>query len=272
MGSQDEFTCTDSAQLFFCEAENAKGNSIILIHGWGADHRYFDFQLKPLSKFRVIIPELEGLGSTPEPPEYSIHRQAEKVHQLAASLGISQAVIIGHSMGGMIAQEIALSFPDFVQGLILEDTSPGLGNFLMTRIMTYFSHLLCGTTPGIREFLAKRWAISYRNSDGAAGALIAEYAWGSCSKILVKYVKAMRLWNSLPSLNWIRVPTLVIHGEMDRMISIRQAEALSENIPSAELVTIPESGHTPHLERPDLFNEHMTSFLKRIGWQQTINR
>jgi len=266
MVNPDQLICSDSQPLYYCEAGDADGSPIIMIHGWGADHRYFDFQLEPLKKYRLIIPELEGLGSSPEPPEYSIHREAVKVVQLALGLGIDKAAILGHSLGGMVAQEIALSFPDFVHALILEDTSPGVRNFPLTQLVTAFSFLLCGTTPGLRKFLAKRWGIAYENSDGAAGALIAEYAWGSCSKTLARYVKAMRRWNALPHLDSIRIPTLVVQGELDRMIHMRQARTLVEKINSSELVTISGSGHTPHLERPEAFNLEVTAYLERIGW------
>ncbi|MCK4613856.1 MAG: alpha/beta hydrolase [Thermoplasmata archaeon] len=255
-----------TSTLSFMEAGNPGGSPIILVHGWGADHRYFEPQIDALAEHRLIIPDLEGFGSSPAPSEYSISLQAEKVYKLACSLGIKNAVVLGHSMGGMIAQEIALSYPDLVRGLILTDTSPGMKDFPFSRFIMALSPFLYLTTPGLRESLALRWAISYRNSKGAAGGMISEYARTACPRVLVRYVRAMRQWSSLSRLEKIRVPTLIIHGELDRAIPLKHSGTIKDRILISKLVIIPDSGHTPHLENPEAFNRVVKDFLERLTW------
>jgi len=263
-GKPESLECHGSHPLFYCEAGDPAGPSIIMIHGWGADHRYFDFQLEALKDYRLIIPDLEGLGSTPPPPEYSISREAEMVYTLARVLGIEDAVVLGHSMGGMIAQELSLAHPEFVRALILEGTSPDLLHFLLTRFITYFARTLCITTPGIRSFIAKRFVIDPRNREGAAGGMLEEYAWSSCSKNLVKYVKAMKKWSSLSRLTQLSLPVLIIHGEMDKLLQPIHAECLRDSIHGSELVLVPDSGHIPHLECPNAFNRSIVEFIEKV--------
>ncbi len=253
--------------LDFIEAGNPDGKPVILIHGWGADHRYFEFQIEGLKDFRLILPDLEGLGSSPEPEsgKYSIQDQAAKVYGLGCSLGIENAIVIGHSMGGMVAQELALTYPEFVTGLVLANTSPGLRHFSFTRFLMLFPRSICITPKKMKEIVALHWILIPESREGAAGGLVAEYARMACGKKLVKYVGAMKHWSSMERLEEIRIPTLIIHGESDRLISGSHVNTLNEMIPLSKLLTIKNSAHVPHLENPEEFNAAVMNFMRRFA-------
>jgi len=265
-----DLECIQGSPLYYCAAGNASGRSLIFLHGWGADHRYFDYQLAAFREYSLIIPDLDGFGSSSSenvPRRFSIKEQAEKVFQLARSLEVESALLIGHSMGGMIAQELALSHPEFVNGLILEDTSPGLRHLPRSNILSMFGSFIYGAPRPLRQIVARNLAISRKHASDAVVGIIEEYARVTCCKVLVRYVKAMRKWSSLERLDQLSIPTLIIRGDEDTTLGEGHTELLGRNIPSSRSVVIPECGHSPHLERPDSFNAEVHRFLSEtVQW------
>jgi pimeloyl-ACP methyl ester carboxylesterase len=263
-----ELECLPGTTLYHCTAGDPKGIPIILIHGWGADHRYFDFQLEVLKDFRLILPDIEGFGSSStekKPRSFSIKDQADKIHRLALSLGIEDAIIIGHSMGGMIALEIARTHPSFVRGLILEDTSPGLRRVRFTNTISALGFLLYGAPGPLRRFFALRWAISFEHSSPEAKGMITEYATISCCASLVRYVKAMRKWSFQSDVATMEIPTLILRGQEDRLLGADHTVLLETCFPESRTMILPECGHSPHLERPTLFNESILDFIGTLN-------
>lgn len=241
-----------------------------MIHGWGADHRYFEYQLEAFKDYKLIIPDLQGFGSSSTSPvvakKFSIPEQAELIYQLARSQNIESAVIVGHSMGGMVAQELALSHPEFVSGLVLEGTSSGLKSHWRSSILSMLGPLIYLAVKPMRVFLAKRWAISNTYASETVKGLITEYASVTCCKVLVRYVKAMRKWSSLDRLHNIVIPCLIVHGSEDRLLGKVHTTLLQSNLQNARTIEMERSGHTPHLEIPEIFNGELKKYLKAINW------
>ena len=259
-----DLVCAQGFPLYHCAAGNPGGKPLIFLHGWGADHRYFEYQLEAFKDHRLIIPDLQGFGSSSSevvPKRFSIKEQAEKVFQLTRSVGIESAVVMGHSMGGMIAQELALSHPEVVSGLVLEDTTPGLRHLPRTNLLSLFGFLIYAAPRPVRLMIARKWAISRDHASDAVVGMIEEYARVTCCRVLVRYVRAMRKWSSLERLHLLTIPTLIIRGEEDATLKNGHAELLKRTIPSSKAVTIPNCGHTPHLEAPDTFNAEVKKFL-----------
>lgn len=259
--------CVPGTNLYYCIAGNPEGKPVFLIHGWGTDHRYFDFQLKPLQDYRLIIPDLEGFGSSStekKPKSFSIQDQADKIHRLANHLGIGSAVVIGHSMGGMIALELAHTKPDFIKGLVLEDTSPGLRLVRFSNIISAFGFLIYGAVKPLRVYVARRWAISYEHASETAKGMITEYARTNCCKTLVRYVRAMRKWSVPDNGSSLEMPALIIQGSEDRLLGADHTKLLEGHLPNSRTVIIERSGHSPHLEQPEAFNREVLIELKEV--------
>ena len=266
--------------LFVYDTREENTPAAFLIHGLGDDAdlwRHIIPQLASLN--RVIAADLPGFARSDKPPgDYTLPFLCESLGELMDELSIHQATLIGNSLGALIAQQIALENPERVGGLVLV-----AGSLLAPRQPLKLQNLL-SLTPGVGEWLYTRLR---KDPQKAYESLRPYYAAfdeisDSDKKFLYKRVN-QRVWNDEQRrayfstlrnsasyivklqkgldkrLSKIEIPTLILWGQKDYIISVSNAYRLAEIQNSAKLIVLPESGHVPQQEHPGAFLEAVRS-------------
>ena len=240
-----------------------KGEPLLLIHGLGSSTEDWEPQVADFaSHFRVITYDVRGHGRTDKPrARYSIRQFSDDAAALLQHLEAGPAHILGISMGGMIALQLAVDHPKMVKSLTIVNSGPELvlrtwrqriaiySRFAIVRLMgmrkmgeMLATRLLPGPThAAARDTFVERWA---RNDPGA-------------------YLRALRAligWSVTSSLGSIAAPTLVLTADQDYTPVIFKEEYTAK-VPGARLVVVPDSRHMLPVERPAEFNRAALDFL-----------
>jgi len=256
------------------------GPVVVLIHGITGSSLTWEEVIEPLAeRYTVVAPDLLGHGESAKPRgDYSLGAYASGIRDLLAALGHSRATVVGHSLGGGIAMQMAYQFPERVERLVLV-SSGGLGRDV---------HLLirAAVLPGselVLPLLASNPVISRVDAVGAflgrlgfrAGPDLHEM-WRGFSSLAdaearAAFIHTLRTIvdpsgqraNAADRLYLAQdMPSLLIWGERDPVIPVSHGVRASEQMPGTHLVTFPESGHFPHLDEPRRFVRELTEFIE----------
>lgn len=239
----------------------------VFIHGAEQDHSCWVLQSRWFAHhgFSVLAPDLPGHGRSAGEPLASIEAMADWIVALLDALGVGQSVLIGHSMGSLVALEIAARFPTRVRGTALIGTSLP---------MPVSQALLDATRDDEPKAVAMINAFSY-SASGQIGGNAVPGLWllGINKRLMERQKKGvfhvdMTACNayarSPESLVGIAAPLLVIAGSQDRMTSPKAAKALLDVMPGARLVGIEGSGHALMAERPDAVLDALRAFVAGV--------
>jgi 3-oxoadipate enol-lactonase len=236
-----------------------RGEPLLLITGFAISAAVFEPVLARYEDhFDCILYDNRGSGRSGSPrwPTSMPQLAADAVHLLDA-LGIDSAHIYGVSMGGMIAQELAIRFPQRTRGLVLGCTTPGGPRAIRPAIGEVVA-LLGDTTRAAREpgrpwLGAMLFSPEFRREQPDRVLELLEYFHRHRASLrgLAAHWWASVYHDTVSRLSRIQAPTLVIHGEHDAMAPMANARLLAERIPEAELAIVPRAGHAYALERPD---------------------
>jgi pimeloyl-ACP methyl ester carboxylesterase len=258
----------NDVRIFYQEAGPADGEPLVLIMGWGGDHTAWASQLPAFAeRHRVIALDNRGAGQSDQPDvPYSIPGMAEDTLGLLDALGIARAHICGASMGGMIAQEIALGHPERVVTLQLHCTlarPDAYGTLLVESLLRVRARenreewaralvpwLVCRKTVAERPDLVQ--ALIQRTVDNPYPASLTG---------LRRQAEAIDKHDTLDRLGGVRAPTLVTVGAEDILVPPRFSREIHARVPRAELVPIPDAGHVHFIEQPVAFNNIALRFL-----------
>ena len=241
---------------------HGNGTPLIMQHGFLGGSGYWLPQFTSFGKsFDVVAPDLPGFaGSADEPIQDTIEGMAGAVIALIDALNIGRFHLLGHSMGGMIAQQIALDRPHRVQKLVLYGTA-SLGD-LPKRFETLAASAERLRREGIEACMQRivpTWFVKGKTSPYYD--LCYEAGRGVRAAAAESALAGLAKWNVSTRLSALRVPTLVLCGDRDRSISLDQAFALSDRIAGSRLCIAPGCAHNVHLESPEFFNQVVGDFL-----------
>jgi 3-oxoadipate enol-lactonase len=215
--------------------------------------------------YRTILLDNRGAGRSDAPPgPYSIPQMAEDALAVLDAAGASTARVFGASMGGMIAQELALNHPERVHSLILGCTAAG-GKAVVPADREVGAALAARMTLPPDE--AARMMVPFTYDASTPRALVDEdcairerTAIGN-DAFSAQY-QAMRAWpGTIDRLSALAMPVLVIHGETDRLVPAENGRILAAAIPKSKLVMIPKASHIFFTDQPDASKEAILSFL-----------
>lgn len=245
-----------------CET-HGDGPPLVLIAGVGYGGWFWHKVVPALSaRFRVITFDNRGAGGSDKPKgPYTITEMADDVAGLLDALHSERACVLGHSLGGFIAQELAVQRPDLLDKLILAGTHHGGPSaipipeealtILLQRdgnpLELFHRGMAVATAPGFRERKpeAIRELLRYRATGPVPPAAYeAQVSAGASMGLLTEGDVTARLAQ-------IRVPTLVLFGEHDRVVPTGNATLLARKIPDARVTILPDTGHLFPLEDPD---------------------
>jgi len=246
------------ANLYYHEYEGTDQENrppVILIHGAGGNHLYWPAEVRRLSSYRVLAPDLPGHGKSEGSGLQSVSSYAQALRDWMDALEIRRAVLVGHSMGGAIALQMAAKHPERIAALVLVSTGARLrvaADLLEnTRHPTTFSN-------------AVGWILE-RSFGPEAPPRLVELAGSRMLEtrpsVLYGDFLACDLFDISDQLTEIRQPALVLHGSEDRMTPPRLSQFLAGSLPNARLASVPGAGHMLMLERPEAVAAALQSFL-----------
>ncbi len=250
--------------------EHGSGEPLLLIMGWGGNAATWHPQLAGLAEqFRVITFDNRGVGrsSSPEGP-YSAPQMAEDVVGLLDALEVRRAHVFGISMGGMIAQELAIEHPRRVDKLILGCTTPGSCRAagvarLHSDISSFRDSDGQGSLEWLSDFLKRLWTEDavMKSTSELQDFVLSLIRFPPTAHGLRNQADAVLGHDAYDRLDQIRHRTLVMTGDEDMLIDPKNSEILAKRIPDAQLLIFKGLRHAFHLERPDLSNNAIIEFI-----------
>jgi pimeloyl-ACP methyl ester carboxylesterase len=219
-------------------------------------------------EFRVVAPDLRGLGETPlGVDEVSIEGMAEDVAALLDELELGRVVLGGLSMGGYVAFEFFRRFPERVRALVLADTRPQADTEEGRRSREENARRASkeGMAPIVEGMLPKLLSTETRERGGEVLERVRAMMLGTSPEGAAAALRAMAVRRDqtglLPSIN---APTLILVGSEDSITPPADAEAMRAKIAGSRLVVVEGAGHLSNVERPEQFDRALVEFLRGL--------
>jgi pimeloyl-ACP methyl ester carboxylesterase len=267
---------------------NPNGRTVVLLHGKNFFGAYWRETIKALAAagFRVVVPDQIGFGKSDKADiHYSFHQLARNTKHLLDTLGVKKAVILGHSMGGMLATRFALQYPETTEKLVLENPI-GLEDYRVGVPFQSVDQAETGERKSTEASIRKYHATYYPNGYPAAHdqwllPLAAQIKSPDFPKVARANALTFDMIYQQPvsyEFYQVAVPTLLIIGQEDRTVVgkavVKDPRVLAQmgqyptlgrrtaaQIKGAKLVELPNVGHIPHLEVPAQFHKALLAFL-----------
>lgn len=235
------------------------GVPVLLIHGAGENHLVWPAGLRRLPEAVVYAIDLPGHGKSAGRGYTTIEEYADWLVAFMEAARLDRSILIGHSMGGAIAQLCGLKHPDRVSGLVLVATSAKLR-----------------VAPQLLQLAESDFV--------AAVDLVSQWEWGPLTpaeikqlgkeqslqirpEVLLDDYRACDAFDVRDPLLEITAPVLIIAGEADQMTPLKHAVFLAEHLPHARLVTIPQAGHMVMLEAAEVVTRAVEEFVREVAWR-----
>ena len=244
--------------------EQGSGEPLLLMMGLSYPS-YMWHRSRPVlaQRYRTIALDNRGVGQSDAPPGvYSIALMASDAAAVLDAAGVESAHVFGASMGGMIAQEFALQYPNRVRSLILGCTAAGGPHAVQAEPEALQALLRRDVTPE----QAKETIIPFIYDSATPRERIDEdmairMKWYPTAQGYMGQLQGIFGWEAYSRIEQITAPTLVIHGETDRLVPSANARLIAEKIPAAKLVLIPRAGHIFETDQPAAAHHAILQFL-----------
>jgi 3-oxoadipate enol-lactonase len=266
--------CAANGGVRLAWEEAGEGPPVLLIHGLGYDRRGWGPLATILAeRFRVVVFDNRGVGESDAPPgPYSIPQMAADAAAILDYAQVERVHLVGTSLGGMIAQELALRRPERISALVLSSTTPGGAAAFPIPPPSAALYAAFADEPSHENLRSVVENALSRQAVATKPALVEEifrYRLAHPPRLesWLAQAAAGSGFSALAELPTLEVPTLVIHGADDNVVDPRNSTLLAQAIPGAELVLMPDTGHLGFWERPFDFAAAVGGFLER----QTIN-
>lgn len=247
---------------------HGKGKPLVFINGLSSNHRSWDGVIKDLQKeHKILIFDNRGAGKTKfKDSFFTLETMAKDTIDLIKYVGLEKPHILGHSMGGAIAQIIATNFFDKVDKIVLSSTSSKF-NFAFLLFASFFLSIYSvenvSSEDKIKSFLA--WGFSGKFLEKNL-----KYIMKKClnnpypvTQIgLKRQLEALKLFDVRKSISKIKSEVLLIRGEKDIIVLLDEMEFILNNISNIEFFNI-DAGHDHYIEKPEIFIKKILEFLNK---------
>jgi len=262
-----KITVKDFATIY--ELYGEAQETIVLISGIMGDHKSWLLLIEYLAKhFRVLVFDNRGVGQADSPDSnYSIEQMAQDTMCLVRELNIKQPHVLGHSLGGAIAQRIGYEYPEEIQSIILSNTSPKFNSHAREVCQNALSTHKKGAKPSevFANFIHEVFSQKFLIPSEVIPAIYEECDRNPYPQSYVGYKGQLAALTQFDSRDWlskINIPTLIVHAEEDKLVSMAEAQMLAREIPGAGLRVIP-GGHASQVEEPVVLGNIINQFLIR---------
>jgi 3-oxoadipate enol-lactonase len=252
--------------LYYLDPNPSGAPVVLLLHGLGANGSSWTLQFESLisAGFRPIAPDTPGFGKSPyDGKGWSVVRSSSAMAELLHELDAVPVHVVGISMGGTIAQQIAFDFPNLVRKLVLVDTFAVLRPTKLSGWFYFLQRFILVHTLGLptqARFVAMR--IFPCDDQQVLRDLLIEQITQADPRAYRAAMRSLGLFTSVKRLREIKVPTLVITGEKDTTVPLSSQSILAAGISGARQVFIPNAGHAVSIDQPELFNKELLGFLR----------
>lgn len=235
---------------------------VLLLHGLGADHEMWAPQIEryPREELFLIAPDMRGHGESDEVAEFRIEDCADDVADLLDDLGLERVAVIGVSMGGLIAQQLAITHPDRVSTLILADTFSGVRGPL-ARLNARAAEIGLSLLPGMWQ-----WKIIESHYDAPEQEALREYfetmLFRTDADQLKQARRAVNRFDCVEELEQIDAPTLVLVGENNGTWFVNLSRRTADGISEAVFTVLPDGVDPSNLSVTEAFDDAVLEFLE----------
>ncbi len=256
-----------------------QGPRVLFVHPIGFDHTTWDRVVPHFQKqYQMAAVDLPGHGKSDKPSavDYGVRSLGARLVRLLDELEWEDAILVGNSIGGGVSLAAALQAPERVRGLALFNTVayrrglPPVGRLAFMPMVPLVS---CYAPPVFRrvglDFARHGWGKVSQDRCDQAGRYLREPEGRTAFFRTLRQLYGPDLEVLAPHYREIHCPTLVAHGVTDPLIRLWHAEQLASDIPTAELVRLPQCGHFPQEERPREVTELLAPFLERVSTGQS---
>jgi pimeloyl-ACP methyl ester carboxylesterase len=233
--------------------------NLVCIHGAGGDSRIWPASLGEARSCNTYCIDLPGHGHSEGSVSSTIAGYAQSVRALVEALALQNVVLAGHSMGGAIAQQLAVESPQWLKGMILVSTGARL------RVEPAFMEISEEEFPNVIEKVCA--AIFGPNTPAAVIEAEKDRILAQSPQILASDFTACNGFDLTEELSRMDVPTLIISGDIDHMTPLKYAQFLEDKLPNAQLAVIAPAGHMLPLEQPAELSRLIRGFMEARGRQ-----
>ena len=254
--------------------EQGKGDPVLWLQGLNAPAAAWAVQLAHFSQTqRSVAPDARGVGQSDAPPgPYTTRQMADDAVAVLDACGVARAHLVGLSLGGAVAQELALAHPDRVRSLALLATFATQDPRSRALLSAWRAlYPVATTSPELREAWERQayaWLFTdrfWRSEASVRAALRFAHAQPmQATRGFQGQVDAALAHDTRERLANIAVPTLVLHGALDQLSPVSNGKELSRLIPGAELLVLPEAGHAVNLEAQRAVNAALRNLWNRV--------
>jgi 3-oxoadipate enol-lactonase len=255
---------TNTVDLAYGEA--GQGSPLVLLHGLGSSRNDWLLQLPVfIARYRTVAVDLRGHGGSPKPPgPYRLTQLAADVAQVLRRIDAYPAHVLGISLGGAVALQLALDFPDLVRSLVLVNTAARfVSDGWQQRLM------------GVKRMASVYLFGMDRVAEAVATRLFPKPEQTQLRRETVERIRnndlaayratlwAIARFDVRARLGEIACPTLIVAGDADTTVPVASKRLLAERIPHSRLEIIADSGHATPVDRPEAFNRVVVQFLEQ---------
>ncbi len=278
-----QFITVRGLKLAYRESGDSDKPTMVLLHGLAETSAFF---WRPLiarfaDQYHIVAFDLLGHGDSDVPKNgYEVERQADLIRRAIRKLKLGRVVLVGHSLGGVIAARLAINAPRLVDQLVLYDAPLSAGprqNIMMfgrnapfTALMLVASAILPKSLARIAlsmiplrmmtRLVLRRWRVPYRDDHLSSEFL--DHAVRNSSVALIQCARSAYIRHNLVrDINRLRLPTCMIVGDSDLLLPVETAQRMAELLPDCTLSIIEEASHVALIDQPEQFNQALEQFL-----------
>ncbi len=247
---------TIGAERIYYSQHGTRGVPVVFVHGSGGSHLVWGAQVRAVGEIaRAFAVDLPGHGKSEGAGCNSVAAYRDVAVGFLDALGLERAVIVGHSLGGAIAQTLALSHPARVAGLALVGTGARL------RVLPKILEGVLSDFASTAHFVAQAM---FARQDDPQIAKTEEQLRACPAQVVRGDFSACNAFDVIARLGEIRAPTLVLCGRADVMTPVKYGEFLAANIAGAQLVVVEDAGHALMLEQAEAVNRALVEFIRKL--------
>lgn len=238
------------------------GPPLVLLHGLGSSSADWEYQVPVLARhFQVIAPDLRGHGASDRTGDYGVERFAADTWALLDHLGIERPTLLGYSMGGAVAMQMALDRPGRIPRLILSNTLPSFRTDTLAKRWLLWSRLFLMDWLGPRRLSEVMTRRLYPRPDQAElRARVAKRNAENDKNVYLATIRALTRWSVRERVGELTMPVLAISAEQDYYLR-HEADAFVAALPDGRGLHFPGTRHGLPLEMPEAFNRAVLEFL-----------